>query len=279
MNEQVKNCISVSSAPIANLGGRKYFDLAGTIEVMGRIFAESVVDGFELQLEPEWDRENPPLTDGQYADWARIQKYEVDEIIQLVRKGGFPILSVHGSRDIGNYLCSNRKKDPEKGKRLIRDTAYIAKGLGAKICVFHLWDAWSSAFDVSTLSCALSIEMARFPGVRGSVENIPTHLPGQTPFSLSRSFDFLTLDLRWAKMYEELGAFESLAQKIVNLHLHAELEEGRWALGRSSQDLYRSLDMIIGKWHYSGPLTVEPRGHMDASVFHHFIEAMRSIKA
>jgi len=65
----MSNLISVSSAPIAKLRGRRYYDLPGTLEVMNRIYKESVVDGFELQLEPEWDTENPPLTDAQHADW------------------------------------------------------------------------------------------------------------------------------------------------------------------------------------------------------------------
>jgi len=274
----VKNPISVSSAPIAKLGGKKYFDLAGTIEVMKRILAESVVDGFELQLEPEWDKENPPLTDGQYEEWTRTRKYDVDDIVDLVREEGLPILSVHGSRDIGNYLCATRRKDRERGKRLIGNTVHIAKSLGASICVFHLWDTWSSAFDVDGLRAAFSREMDLFPEVKGSVENIPTHLAGHTPFSLSRSFDFLTLDLRWAKMYRELEAFESLARKIVNIHLHAELGPGGWALDGSGQDFHRYLDVIIERWHYSGLLTVEPRGSMDPSAFHHFVEAMRSIR-
>lgn len=58
----MENRISVSSAPIAKLGGKRYYDLDGTLKVMKKIFRESVVDGFELQLQPEWDSENPPLT-------------------------------------------------------------------------------------------------------------------------------------------------------------------------------------------------------------------------
>jgi len=65
------NLISVSSAPMARFSNKKYYDLVGTIEVMKRVLNESVVDGFELQLEPEWDSENPPLSDGQFADWTK----------------------------------------------------------------------------------------------------------------------------------------------------------------------------------------------------------------
>ena len=56
------NLISASSAPIAGFEDKEYYDLLGTIKVMKNVFQESVVDGFELQLEPEWDNENPPLS-------------------------------------------------------------------------------------------------------------------------------------------------------------------------------------------------------------------------
>lgn len=70
----MENLISVSSAPIAKLGGKRYYDLDGTLKVMKKVFRESVVDGFELQLQPEWDSENPPLTDTQFADWTKTPK-------------------------------------------------------------------------------------------------------------------------------------------------------------------------------------------------------------
>ena len=64
----MKNLISVSSAPIAGLSNKEYYDLLGTIEVMKNVLKEGIVDGFELQLEPEWDAENAPLTDTDWAD-------------------------------------------------------------------------------------------------------------------------------------------------------------------------------------------------------------------
>ncbi|MEM2100508.1 MAG: hypothetical protein QXP45_04130, partial [Thermoproteota archaeon] len=89
--------ISVSSAPIARLGDKNYYDLVGTVDVMKKIFAESIVDGFELQLEPEWDSNNLPLTDRHAADWAKTPKYTAKEIIAILKKESLPILSVHAS--------------------------------------------------------------------------------------------------------------------------------------------------------------------------------------
>ena len=141
------NLISVSSAPIAGFGNKEYYDLIGTIDVMKKVFRESAVDGFELQLEPEWDRESAPLTDCAFADWTRIPKYTTEEVVELIKSQDLPILSVHASRDVGNYLCSDKERDWKKGKHVIYDSLLIAENSGAKICVFHLWDTWKASFD------------------------------------------------------------------------------------------------------------------------------------
>jgi len=272
------NLISVSSAPTAGFGNKKYYDLVGTIEVLRRILRESVVDGFELQLEPEWDSENPPLSNGQFADWTTIPKYSTAQVLELVKRENLPILSVHGSRDIGIYLCSGRAEDLQKGKRLIFDALSLAENLGAKVCVFHLWDTWKTKLDLKRLEKALSSVAIEFPKVRAAVENIPTHLEGQTPFMLVKSFDYVTLDLRWASMYDELDRFESISDKIVNLHLRGRLDAGRWFLDQSSFGFYEAVNKIKKEWSYSGLFTVEPDGPKDETLFQSFLEAMRSLK-
>ena len=186
----VENLISVSSAPIAKLGNKRYYDLIGTLEVMIRVYKESIVDGFELHVQPEWDSENPPLTDAQFADWTKTPKYTVAEIASLLEKQKLPILSVHASRDIGNYLCSNREQDYEKGRRLIYDALSLTDNLGAKVCVFHLWDTWKTKFDVYKLKKDFLNMAAQFTKIKASVENIPTHLKRHTPFSLVKLFDY-----------------------------------------------------------------------------------------
>jgi len=241
--------ISISSAPIAELGGRKYYDLLGTLEVMKRIFREEVINGFELQLEPEWDDENPPLTDRQFADWTITPKYNVDEILAILCKEKLPILSVHASRDIGNYLCSGLDRDLKKGKRIIYDSLWLADKLGAAVCVFHIWDTRKNSFDVNNLCKILSDITIQFPNVKSSVENVPTHLKGCTPFSLVNFFDYVTLDLRWASLYDELDAFESIVGRIVNVHLRGKLEGDKWTLDNSSLGFYESFDKIK-RWKY-----------------------------
>jgi len=272
------NLISASSAPIAGFGDKEYYDLLGTLEVLKRVFIESVVDGFELQLEPEWDRANPPLTDADWADWTKTPKYTAEQIVELVKKAKLPILSVHASRDVGSYLCSDREQDWEKGKRVMHDSLLIAEKLGAEVCVFHLWDTWKTRFDINRLEKTFLDSAAQFPKVKASVENIPTHLEGCTPFELVERFEHVTLDLRWAALYEELDKFESVIRNVVNVHLHGSLDGDRWTMARSSFGFYEALHKIRNNWKYVGLLTVEPEGKIDGSLFENFLEAMRSLR-
>jgi len=273
------NLISASSAPIAGFGGKEYYDLLGTVGVMRKIFKESVVDGFELQLEPEWDIENPPLTDTDWADWTKTPKYTAREIVAVLKREKLPILSVHASRDVGKYLCSEQEKDWEKGKRVVYESLSIAEELGAKVCVFHLWDTWKTTFDMRHVEKIFLNTADQFPHVHASVENIPTHLEGHTPFELVRSFKHVTLDLRWAALYDELDVFESIINNVVNVHLRGSLEGNKWVMKRSKFGFYESLDRIRDEWKYKELLTVEPEGKIEGSLFHNFLEAMRSLKS
>ena len=274
----MKNLISVSSAPIAGFGDKEYYDLLGTIEVMKEVSGEAVVDGFELQLEPEWDCENAPLTDADWANWTETPKFTVEEIVELIKSEGLPILSVHASRDVGSYLCSEKERDWEKGKRVIYGALSVAEGLGAEVCVFHLWDTWKSSFDLRNVENIFLKTAEQFPKVKASVENVPTHLEGCSPFKLVRSFKHVTLDLRWASMYNELDAFESIVGSLVNVHLRGSLKKTKWILEHSSFDFYEALNKIRNDWKYSGLLTVEPEGRIDGSLFRSFLQAMHSLK-
>ncbi|MBO3800242.1 MAG: hypothetical protein FGF52_04240 [Candidatus Brockarchaeota archaeon] len=278
----MKCLISVSSAPIARLGDKEYYDLIGTIGVMKKILSESVVDGFELQLEPEWDGDNPPLTDRYLADWTRTPKYTAREIVDVLEREALPILSVHASRDIGSYLCSSRERDWEKGKQAAYDALLIASELGANVCVFHLWDTWATSFDLSRIVKIFCEITREFPSVKASVENIPTHLEGYTPFALVKLFDYVTLDLRWAALYNELNRFETLIDKVVNVHLRGKLFQGEWFLDHLNTDFYEALKRIRDDWGYGGLLTMEPDGAVDgpfdSSRFESFIKAMRTLR-
>ena len=236
------------------------------------------MDGFELQLQPEWDGDNPPLTDTQFADWTKTPKFTVAEILTILQKQKLPILSVHASRDIGSYLCSSRERDYEKGKRLIHEALFLADNLGAKVCVFHLWDTWKTKFDIYKLKKDLLNIGAQFAEVKASVENIPTHLEEDTPLSLVKQFDHVTLDTKWASLYNELNMFESIISKVVNVHLRGTLRKGRWVLTSPHFGFYEALNLIRDRWQYSGLLTVVPEGKRDSSFFNSFVKAMQSLR-
>jgi hypothetical protein len=274
----MKNLISVSSAPIAGLGDKEYYDLLGTIAVMKKVVEEAVVDGFELQLEPEWDRESAPLTDVDWADWTKTPKFTAEEVAELIKNEGLPILSVHASRDVGSYLCSEKERDWEKGKHVISEALSVAEMLRAEVCVFHLWDTWKSTFNLHNVESIFLKTVERFPKVKASVENVPTHFDGYSPFTLVRSFEHVTLDLRWASMYNELEAFKSIVSSLVNIHLRGSLKKNKWVLNRSNFDFYETLNKIRNDWKYSGLLTVEPEGRIDSSLFKSFLQAMGSLK-
>lgn len=274
----MENLISVSSAPIAGFGDKRYYDLVGTLEVMEKVFQESAVNGFELQLEPEWDSENPPLSDAEFTDWTQTPKFTVDGILAVLEKHELPILSVHANRDIGGYLCSNRKRHYEKGKQLIYDSLFLADSLGAEVCVIHLWDTWKKRFDLDKFKRTLSDVANQFPKVKASVENIPTHVKGHTPFSLVKVFDYVTLDTKWASLYNEFNRFESIIDKVVNVHLRGNLKEDKWFLDSPNLGFYEALNIARNVWKYSGLFTVEPEGKKDKSLFDSFVKAMKSLR-
>jgi hypothetical protein len=78
------------------------------------------------------------LTDGEFDDWTKVPKFTVEEISTVFEGQKLSVPPVHASRDIGNYLCSARERDLEKGKQLIYDSLSLADNLEAEVCVFHL---------------------------------------------------------------------------------------------------------------------------------------------
>jgi sugar phosphate isomerase/epimerase len=180
-------------------------------------------------------------------------------------------------RDVGICLCSGQEREIGEGKRLIREALSLAEKVGASVCVFHLWDTWKNAFDPSFLQDALQEVVIRHPCVKASVENVPTQLAGFTPFDLVRRFEWITLDLRWAAMYDELDRFEAVKGRIANVHLRGRLGGSKWVLDDAPFGLYEALDTIRGRWGYSGLLTMEPGGLHDGD-WESLVAAMSSLR-
>ncbi|MBN1812785.1 MAG: hypothetical protein JXA14_13195 [Anaerolineae bacterium] len=259
------NLTSISTAPSNKLVGKPFYDLYATLEVMQKLWAETVFNGFEFQNIAEWDAENPPRDEGErrLAYWTDSQKYTVDQIATLLGATGLPVLSIHANRDVGICLCSGQPGETHTGRRLIHESLSLAERVGASVCVFHLWDTWKEDFDAAFVRDIFTEIAAQHPGVKASVENIPTHLPGSTPFDLAKEYDWITLDLRWAALCDELDKFEAVKDHIANVHLQGEIENGRWVIppdwfpAQKSFDFYQALDIIKNQWGYTGLLTVE----------------------
>jgi hypothetical protein len=278
--KKAHNPISISVAPTTRAIGKRYYDLAGTIELMGLLWQESVIDGFEFQNLAEWNDENSPRDEREkrFAAWNESPKHTTEEIATLLQEAGLPILSVHANRDVGICLCSDQKQDTNKGKGLIHESLFLAEKIGAPLCVFHLWDTWKEDFDPGFLQNVLHEIAAQYPGVKASVENVPTHLAGFTPFELARQFEWITLDLQWAALYDELDKFESVKERIANVHLRGRLEGSKWVLDSAPFGFYEALDTIRDKWGYSGLLTMEPGGLRDGD-WENLMAAMSTLAA
>lgn len=259
--------------------GKRYYDLPGIIELMHRLWATSVVDGFEFQNLAEWDPAGPPRDEAEERldGWKDSQRYTTDQIAGLLRSAAVPIPSVHANRDVGICLCSGDEQDLERGQTLIHESLSLAQQVGAGVCVFHLWDTWKEQFDPALLQQVLCEAAAHYPGVKAAVENVPTHLKGRTPFDLLRFFEWITLDLQWAALYDGLDRYESLKERIANVHLRGRLADGAWVLDGAPFEFYEALETIKSRWSYQGLLTLEPN-RLPAGEWDSLLTAIASLR-
>jgi sugar phosphate isomerase/epimerase len=283
--KKVQNKISITSPPLAYLTNKEYYDIDATLNVMNELYHFDYLDGFEFQRLGEWRKDFPPIDEkGQkknfrYNAWKKSKKYDLDDLAKILKESHLPILSVHGERDIGNYLCSDLNEEKEKGMMMVRECLELAGKVGAKVCVFHIWDTWKKNFDPDELLNVINDIGPNYKYTKIAIENMPTHLSNYTPFSLVNIFDWITLDLRWAAMFEELKKFQSIKEKILNIHIRGKLENKRWIIQKAPFSLVKALDLIINGWDYDGYLTIEPEGGIKSSESKDLIEATRILMA
>jgi len=151
-------------------------------------------------------------------------------------------------------------RKPLRGQDLIHESLSLAEKVGAPVCVFHLWDTRKEAFDPAALQRILRKAAKHHPGVKATVENVPTQLAEVTPFDLVGRCEWITLDLRWAAMYDELDRFEPVIDRVVNVHLRGRLEGEAWLLDNAPFGFYEALRILRQEWGYCGLLTMEPDG-------------------
>ena len=273
------DAISLSIAPTNHIMGKRSHDLPATIELMGRLVRDPAIDGFEFQNLADWDARAPIRDEGErrFASWRASPKYTVRELATIIQETRMPILSVHANRDIGILLCSDQPTDIERGRALVREGLCLADMVGSPVCVFHLWDTRSEVFEPGYLHDVLTEIASHYPRVKAAVENVPTHLPGYTPFDLVKAYEWLTLDLRWAALYGELDRFEALKERIANVHLSGRLEGARWVQDDAPFGFYEAVDMIRNTWGYHHLWTLEPR-RLSEGAWENLLAAMSSLR-
>ena len=168
---------------------------------------------------------------------------------------------------------------------MIHESLWLAQELGATACVFHLWDTWKESFEPAFLQAVVNEIAPLYPRVKAAIENVPTHLAGATPFALLKAHEWITLDLRWAALYDEFWQYEMLLPKVVNVHLTGMLgKDGRFSLnpawfppGHRPFTFNEALQTICSQWHYTGPLTVELYP-LPETTWSNLVEAMQQLR-
>ncbi|MBS7632203.1 hypothetical protein KEJ15_01075 [Candidatus Bathyarchaeota archaeon] len=267
--------VSLSTGWLPRLEDRSYYELSAVLKVMRKFSQERSVDGFEFGLLPEWDCENPPLTPTQAP--LGCEKHGLDEILNKLLKEEFRILSVHASRDVGCYLCSEEGQKYAKGLRLLEDSLKFCRSLKVNLCVVHFWDPWKKSFDVARLRRVYEEFQNEFPDVALSVENIPTVIEGNTPFSLIHGFKHVTLDLKWASMFNEFDLFLDRLGVVDNVHIQGKSQSGLFYPTVGNLDYKRALLQLAGKG-YSRVLTVELEGKSTFQEIRSYAEELKHMK-
>jgi sugar phosphate isomerase/epimerase len=248
------NKISISSTCLSRLESRRFYELSSIIRMMDRFLKESMADGFEFVLLPEWDSQNPPLTPTSAP--PECEKHSIKEIVETLLTRNFPILSVHASRDIGNYLCSEEDEKVRKGIRLIHESLDFAQKVNSKICVFHFWDTWKETFPLHKLETLYQEFQDMYPKIEISIENIPTRYMNKTPFQIMQNFGHITLDLKWASLYNEFSLFAERIDQVDNVHIQGKYEDGQLIPTVGELDYKKAIDTVISAG-YCGILTIE----------------------
>jgi len=253
---------------------------------MNTLHAQAAIDGFEFQKIAEWDSVGPPRDEYREGNqigararaWKSCSKYTIENLANSINSYGLPISSVHANRDVGICLCAGSNSDLERGKELINETLSLCKALSSNVAVFHFWDTRTKYIDSKLLHRVLDEYQSHYINIRAAVENVPTSVEDLTPFELAKQFNSVTLDTRWACMYDELEQFYSILSRIVNIHLRAQLVDRRWIFESSTWTFDEIVSLISGKWKYSGLITLEPEGGYRDATIEDLVEALKVLR-
>jgi sugar phosphate isomerase/epimerase len=266
------NAVSMSTGCLPRLEGSHFYELSSVVRMMKRFLEDSKVDGFEFVLLPEWDFENPPLTPTSAP--SDCEKHSVNEIIEELQTWNFPIMSVHANRDIGNYLCSGKVEEINKGIRLVEECLNFTKKVNSTVCVFHFWDTWKESLDLAYLEAFYRKFQGMYPEIEISVENIPTKCKSKTPFQLMQNFRHKTLDLKWASLFDEFDAFVEIIEQVDNVHVQGKYQDRNLVPSVGNLNYEQALK-CVREAGYSGVFTIELEGRADYDAVLDYIDKLK----
>jgi sugar phosphate isomerase/epimerase len=266
------NRMSLSTGWLPRLSDRPFYELSSVIDMMKRFSKESHVDGFEFALLPEWDSESPPLTPTSAP--SGCEKHTIEEVLDILTRQDFSILSVHANRDVGSYLCSGKPEQVAKGIKLMDESLRFTQTIKSPICVFHFWDPWKKHFDLPFLKTVYNKYQMKYRKTEISIENIPTLNRLTSPYELMQSFRYKTLDLKWASMADEFDRFVDTIEQVDNVHIQGRYQNGVLAPTIGILD-YETALKRIKETSYEGIFTVELEGKVDYDTMLRCIDKLR----
>ena len=182
-------------------------------------------DGFELMMLKAWYDKLP-------------------EVASSLEKAGIFTPTIHFEKDVGAMLGLGSDAEHEEGLRLFRANADMAKAVGAKKAVFHLWDGRFSEKQIARVIEELDelYEICERRGVELAVENVPSRksTPLANLLSIAEKYPRarFTFDTRHATYMGECQAFfESALWESRICHFHVsdysgETVPGMWGVTR-----------------------------------------------
>ena len=210
----------VSTAVLPMCVGRMFYEWEGIFEAYELLG----LNGIELVFLPEWDSSHPPLTPTS-ANWIKVPKITIENLVDLCHKNGVRVPSVHINRDVGNMLCSSEPSVILEGQAILYNNLMGASKLRSEISVLHLWDTRLDSLDLKKVFNK-AYEVAKDFAIKIAIENVPVSDKLLSPAKawaelvelMPEDYGF-TLDLSWCSLYNDFSDLSQFRERILNIHV------------------------------------------------------------
>ena len=275
--------LAVSTGTLPYALGAQYHEmdaLAAAVEALRHPYLEVV-------LHPDWRTEPEPRT-VQPSAWTESTSLSFPDFAQWItrRLTTASVISIHGNRDLGSFIASGDREDWSCGRKLAEGNLQVAESVGARVFVAHAWDPQDPDPKLEIAGEILGDLGEQFPGVRITVETIPTHegAPSQ-PTSLERVLGAgadlgVTLDLAWVSHHGSLEDFLPFVERVANVHVQGRIhrdERGVTLLARGSGVPLEPMMRRLLERDYPGQWTLELNGSRSLLDFAEALEHLDEI--